>query len=160
MSNKTEILSFDEWINGNGFNFRPEQYDLYKFLYEAGQQSKQGEVYQLQAEIDELQKNFNNALKTIDIQQQFLDDTDGTIKIITSQVDELQNRIDELKMTNHNLSVMTAEAESYSDYWKYELDKLQKRIEDALKELEYIHFYKTQNSNNAIKILKGDSHES
>ena len=37
-----------------------------------------------------------------------------------------------------------------------EVDELQKRIDDALKELEYIHFYKTQNSNNAIKILKGD----
>lgn len=82
-SNKTEILSFDEWINGNGFNFRPEQYDLYKFLYESGQQSKQAEV-----------------------------------------------------------------------------DELRKRIDEALKELEYIHFYKTQNSNNAIKILNGDSHES
>ena len=95
-----------------------------------------------------------------------------------------QDEIDELKMANHNLSVMTAEAESYSDYWKCELDKLQKRvnelelinfdselhfdaakehidslqkrIEDALKELEYIHFYKTQNSDNAIKILKGE----
>ena len=75
--------SFDEWINENGFNFRPEQYDLYKYLYEAGQQSKQAEV-----------------------------------------------------------------------------DELQKRIGDALKELECIYFYKTQNSNNAIKILKGDSHES
>ena len=41
-----------------------------------------------------------------------------------------------------------------------EVDELQKRIDEALKELEYIHFYKTQNSNNAIKILKGDSHES
>ena len=37
-----------------------------------------------------------------------------------------------------------------------EVDELQKRINEALKELEYIHFYKTQNSNNAIKILKGD----
>ena len=53
MSNKTEILSFDEWINENGFNFRPEQYDLYKFLYESGQQSKQDEVDELQKRIDE-----------------------------------------------------------------------------------------------------------
>ena len=37
-----------------------------------------------------------------------------------------------------------------------EIDELQKRIDDALKELERIHFYKTQNSNNAIKILKGE----
>ena len=41
-----------------------------------------------------------------------------------------------------------------------EVDELQKRIDEVLKELEYIYFYKTQNSNNAIKILKGDSHES
>lgn len=37
-----------------------------------------------------------------------------------------------------------------------EVDELKKRIDMALKELEYIHFYKTQNSNNAIKILKGE----
>ena len=59
MSNKTEILSFDEWINSNGFNFRPEQYDLYKFLYQAGQQSKQDEI-------DELQKRVDLALNKID----------------------------------------------------------------------------------------------
>ena len=41
-----------------------------------------------------------------------------------------------------------------------EVDELQKRVDDALKELECIYFYKTQNSNNAIKILKGNSHES
>ena len=39
------------------------------------------------------------------------------------------------------------------------IDELQKRIDEALKELEYIHFYKTQNSNNAIKILKGNKDE-
>ena len=53
-SNKTEILSFDKWINGNGFNFRPEQYDLYKFLYESGQQSKQDEVDELQRQLGEI----------------------------------------------------------------------------------------------------------
>ena len=37
-----------------------------------------------------------------------------------------------------------------------EIDEMKKRIDDALKELEYIHFYKTQNSDNAIKILKGE----
>ena len=54
--NKTEVLSFDDWINVNGFNFRPEQYDLYKFLYEAGQQSKQDEIDELQKRVDELSK--------------------------------------------------------------------------------------------------------
>ena len=47
-----------------------------------------------------------------------------------------QNEIDELKMANHNLSVMTAEAESYSDYWKYELDKLQKRLDEINNHVE------------------------
>ena len=82
-------IFFDEYENKH--NCSPEKYEC----FEAGQQSKQGEVYQLQTEIDELQKNFNNALKTIDIQQQFLDDTDEAIKIITSQVGELQKRIDD-----------------------------------------------------------------
>ena len=57
------------------------------------------------------------------------------------------------------------DAESWSERDAYEagqqskqaeVDELQKRIDEALKELEYIHFYKTQNSKNAIKILKGD----
>ena len=72
MSNKIEILSFDELAKG---------------FFEAGQQSKQDEI-------------------------------------------------DELKMTNHNLSVMVAEAESYSEYWKYERDKLQKRLDEINNHLE------------------------
>ena len=161
MSNKTEILSFDELARFHGLslmkwdedNYASENTELAKDFFEAGQQSKQAEIDELQNKYDamyraftvaddcrkewyrcyvdirqredDLQKNFNNALKTIEIQQRFLDDADGANKIITSQLDELQKRIDE-----------------------------------ALKELEYIHFYKTQNSNNAINILKGDSHES
>ena len=53
--------SFDEWINENGFNFRPEQYDLYKYLYEAGQQSKQAEVDELRKRIDEALRFYNEA---------------------------------------------------------------------------------------------------
>ena len=71
----------------------------------------------------------------------------------------------------HGLSLMKWDEDNYAsentelakDFFKAgqqskqaEVDELQKRIDDALKELEYIHFYKTQNSNNAIKILKGD----
>ena len=96
--------SFDEWINENGFNFRPEQYDLYKYLYEAGQQSKQAEVDGLQMKLSEDSRVLHNV---IDIERR-------------------------------------------------KCEELQKRIDEALKELEYIHFYKTQNSNNAIKILKGE----
>ena len=85
-------MSFNKWKDEYGLEFEPNysketELDC-KAAFKAGQQSKQDEI-------DELQKNFNNALKTIDIQQQFLDDTDGTIKIITSQVGELQKRIDD-----------------------------------------------------------------
>ena len=90
-------MSFNKWKDEYGLEFEPNysketELDC-KAAFEAGQQSKQSK----QAEIEELQKNFNNALKTIDIQQQFLDDTDGAIKIITSQVDEMKKRIDDLK---------------------------------------------------------------
>ena len=48
------MSDFDNWINEEGFNFRPEQYDLYKYLYEAGQQSKQKEVDELNLTIKRL----------------------------------------------------------------------------------------------------------
>ena len=59
--------SFDDWINENGFNFRPEQYDLYKYLYEAGQQSKQAEVDELKKQIDEALKFANDAHSDLNI---------------------------------------------------------------------------------------------
>ena len=37
-----------------------------------------------------------------------------------------------------------------------EVDELQARIDGALKELELLNYYRTGNSDNAIKILKGD----
>ena len=58
---------------------------------------------------DDLQKNFNNALKTIEIQQRFLDDADGANKIITSQLDELQKRIESaMEMLEYNEYVDSA----------------------------------------------------
>ena len=68
------MKSFDEWINDNGFNFRPEQYDLYKSLYEAGQQSKQAEVDELQKRINVLSKKLNEMAHI------FLDDLDEILK--------------------------------------------------------------------------------
>lgn len=67
-----------------------------------------------------------------------------------AEVDELQLKLSEDSRVLHNVI----------DIERKKCEELQKRIDEALKELEYIHFYKTQNSNNAIKILKGDSHES
>lgn len=74
------MKSFDEWINENGFNFRPEQYDLYKYLYEAGQQSKQAEVDELQLKLSEDSRVLHNV---IDIERK--------------KCEELQKRVDDLK---------------------------------------------------------------
>ena len=67
-----------------------------------------------------------------------------------------QDEVDELKMTNHNLSVMAAEAESYSEYWKYERDKLQKRIDTVLDYSEPIDEISHKAYRELYKILKGD----
>ena len=96
MSNKTDVLSFDGWAKFQGLSLEKDDNGLYVNRH-THYARKGWEAKPEKAEIGELKKNFNNALKTIDIQQQFLDDTDGTIKIITSQVDELQSRIDDLK---------------------------------------------------------------
>ena len=66
-----------------------------------------------------------------------------------------QAEIDELKMTNHNLSVMVAEAESYSEYWKYERDKLQKRINTVLDYIEPIDEISHKANRDLYKIIKG-----
>lgn len=45
------------------------------------------------------------------------------------------------------------------DAWNHQqqkIDELQKRIDDALKELELLNYFRTGNSDNAIKILKGE----
>ena len=131
MSNKIEILSFDELARFHGLslmkwdedNYASENTELAKDFFEAGQQSKQAEI-------------------------------------------------DELKMGNHNLSIMVAEAESYSEYWKYERDKLQKRLDEINNHLE-INYDENRDDdshsywsgyNQALRelfeIIKGDSHES
>ena len=100
-SNKTRGLSFDEWLDTTKLRGYMDENSL-EASWEAGQQSKQDEI-------DELQKNFNNALKTIEIQQRFLDDADGANKIITSQLDELQKRIESaMEMLEYNEYVDSA----------------------------------------------------
>ena len=39
------------------------------------------------------------------------------------------------------------------------IDELQARIDEALKELELLNYYRTGNSDNAINILKGNKDE-
>lgn len=87
------------------YNYR--ECEVHNHGFYLGEQSKQ-------AEVDELQKNLNKALKTIEIQQRFLDDADGANEIATSRVGELQNKIDEaLKLLNL----------AYPESWAYCVDE-------------------------------------
>lgn len=48
------------------------------------------------------------------------------------------------------------EAEDAWNHQQQKIDELQRRIDDALKELELLDYFRTGNSDNAIKILKGE----
>ena len=108
-SNETEILSFD------GFESK-EQKDFESFMM------------RYKSEFRDFKKvgdfTYSNILTSIAY--------DSYLAGQQSKQDE----VDELKMGNHNLSVMVAEAESYSEYWKYERDKLQKRLDEINNHLE------------------------
>ena len=108
MSNKTEVLSFDDWAKLQGLPLEKDDNGLY--INRHTHYARKGwEAKPEKAEIDELKKNFNNALKTIEIQQRFLDDADGANKIITSQLDELQKRIESaMEMLEYNEYVDSA----------------------------------------------------
>ena len=80
------MKSFDEWINENGFNFRPEQYDLYKYLYEAGQQSKQAEVDELQLKLSEDSRVLHNV---IDIERKKCEELQKRIDALSKKLNEM-----------------------------------------------------------------------
>ena len=101
------MKSFDEWLDTTKLRGYMDEHSL-EAAYEAGQQSKQAEV------------------------------------------DELQLKLSEDSRVLHNVI----------DIERKKCEELQKRIDGALKELELLNYYRTGNSDNAINILKGDSHES
>lgn len=67
-----------------------------------------------------------------------------------------QSEIDGLKMSNHYLSVQVIDAEAYSEHWKYQRDRLQKRIEDALEYIEPSDNINHKAYRDLYKILKGE----
>ena len=101
-----QLVQFNKWANHEGLSLRMSgEFDhsnkdthMAYLGYVEGQQSKQ-------AEVDELRKNLNNALKTIEIQQRFLDDADGANKILTSQASDMQKMVDELEGKNKILGM-------------------------------------------------------
>ena len=107
------MKSFDEWLDTTKLRGYMDENSL-EAAWEAGAQSKQTEIDELQNKYDAMYRAFTVA--------------------------------DDCRKEWHRCYVGVCQREG----------ELQKRIDGALKELEYIHFYKTQNSNNAIKILKGE----
>ena len=124
--NKTEVLSFDDALNNHK-----------KALSESLINFHEGHrVRKIMLEIDSNSADYEYYFQSGQQSKQ-------------DEVDELQKRVKELELINFD-------SELHFDAAKEHIDNLQKRIDDALKELECIYFYKTQNSNNAIKILKGE----
>ena len=68
MSDKTEVLSFDEWYNTYD-NLQCDK-DACEDAFEAGQQSKQSEIDHLQKRLDEameLLEHVDSALQALEI---------------------------------------------------------------------------------------------
>ena len=73
MSNKTDVLSFDELARFHGLglmkwdedNYASENTQLANDFFESGQKSKQGEVDKLQTEIDELKKRISKVIHVL-----------------------------------------------------------------------------------------------
>lgn len=76
-----------------------------------------------------------------------------------AEVDELRKEFDDFKLRAHHISVQRLDIEAFYDYEKNRANRLQKRIDEALIELEALSLVRTVNSNNAIKILKGNKDE-
>ena len=76
-----------------------------------------------------------------------------------AEVDELRKRIDDFKLRAHHIGVQRIDIGAFYDYEKNRANRLQERINEALIELEALSLLKTVNSNNAIKILKGNKDE-
>lgn len=84
MSNKTEVLSFDEWLNEQT---QPASNFLRRETYEAGQQSKQVEVDELRKRVNELELiNFDSELH--------FDAAKEHIDRLQKLVDEIRNHVE------------------------------------------------------------------
>ena len=105
MSNKTDVLSFDELARFYGLslmtwdedNYASENTQLAKDFFEAGQQSKQGEVDKLQTEIDELQNKYDAMYRAFTVADDCRKEWHRCYVGIRQREDELKKRIDDLK---------------------------------------------------------------
>ena len=114
MSNKTEILSFDDALNEHkrllteslvnfdeGQRVRKIMLDIdsnsanYEYYFQSGQQSKQGEVDKLQTEIAELQKKYNAMYNAFVVADDCRKEWHRCYVGIRQREDDLQKRIDD-----------------------------------------------------------------
>ena len=153
MSNKTDVLSFDELARFHGLslmkwdedNYASENTELAKDFFEAGQQSKQSEIDVLQNKYDAMYRAFTVA---DDCRKEWHRCYVG----IRQREDELQKIVKKLELINFDSELHFVAAKEH-------IDHLQKRIDDAVNCLEqnkpslkmdYKH------ATNALSILKGE----
>jgi len=73
-----------------------------------------------------------------------------------SIIDSLHKNIDALHVENERIQKEYQMMFEGIQGRQKTIDELQRRIDDALKELELLDYFRTGNSDNAIKILKGE----
>ena len=96
MSSKTDVLSFDEWARFHGLslmkwdedNYASENTELAKDFFEAGQQSKQ-------AEIDELQNKYEAMYRAFTVADDCRKEWYRCYVDIRQREDEMKKRIDD-----------------------------------------------------------------
>ena len=94
------MSEFDEWINKNGFNFRPEKYYGYKSIYEAGQKSQQAKIDNLQKENDRLNTSYKNVKLQFENKQIDCDRSDRKIDELQAMVDSALNTLCKLQYSS------------------------------------------------------------
>ena len=145
MSNKTEVLSFDEWyrgakkLNNDGFSA--------KDFYEAGQQSRQAEVDELKRELKFKDASIKNLKLQIENKQIDCDISDR-------KMDELQNKYDAMYRAFTVADDCRKEWHRCYVGIRQREDELQKRIESAMELLEYNEY--VDSALQALEILKGE----
>ena len=151
MSNKTDVLSFDDWFNTYE-NLQCDK-DSCEDAFEVGQQSKQDEINELKREL----KFKDASIKKLKLQ---IENKQIDCDISGRKVEELQNKYDAMYRAFTVADDCRKEWHHCYMGARQREDELQKRIDEALHEADESCGVSVDAFVKLNRILKGDSHES